>query len=137
MRPVASALAVAAWHAATFHRTFDLAFDEDFSRAAGVNVTAYGTLSAIVLAVVIVVSMRLVGTLLVSALVVFPAVAAMRTCRSFLSVSVCSAALATTGAALGILVSVVAGTPVGSTIVVINIVSFAVCAAAGKWRARA
>lgn len=133
----ALALGVTAWHAATFHRTFDLAFDEDFARAAGVNAGRFNTLSAVVLAVVIVVSMRLVGTLLVSALVVFPAVAAMRVCRSFRAVSVCAALLATAGAAAGILVAVVAGTPVGSTIVALNILSFAVCAAVGRRRDRA
>lgn len=130
------ALCVAVWHVATYHRTFDLAFDEDFARAAGGGAGLFNAASAAVLAVVVVVSMRLVGTLLVSALVVFPAVSAMRTCRSYLSVSVCAAALAVAGAAVGILASVVAGTPVGSTIVVCNVVSFAACAAVGKWRGR-
>ena len=85
-------------------------------------------------AVVIVVSMRLVGALLVSALLVFPAVTAMRLCKSFRSVTIAAALLGTLGALAGILVAILAGTPVGSTIVVANLLLFALCSLAARFR---
>ena len=108
--------------------------DDEFARASGGGVTVFNMFSAVVVAVVIVISMRLVGTLLVSALLVFPAVSALRMCRSYLAVTLCSAILAVSGALAGILVAVVAGTPVGATIVVVNMTVFLVCYVIGRIR---
>ena len=88
---------------------------------------------AVITAVIIVLAMNLVGSLLISALVIFPALSAMRVLRSFLSVTVCSAVLSVFCAAAGILVSILAGTPVGSTIVAANIAAFAVFSLAGRF----
>ena len=88
---------------------------------------------AIIIAVVIVLAMNLVGSLLISALVIFPAVSAMCIFKNFRSVTICAAVLSVTCAAIGILVSVLAGTPVGSTIVAVQIVVFFVFRIIGKF----
>ena len=131
---MALSVAVIAFQALTYHRSFEFAFDEDFARASGGGVTAFNLLSAVVVAVVIVVSMRLVGTLLVSALLVFPAVSALRVCRSYLAVTLCAAVLAVVGVLAGMLAAIVAGTPVGATVVMVNLAVFAICYAIGKIR---
>ena len=115
-----------------YHRIFAVTFDEDFAKAAGVNAELYNLIIAIVIAVIIVVAMSLVGALLISALVVFPALSAMRLFKSFLSVTICSAVISVTCAFLGIVISILAGTPVGSTIVIIDVIAFGICWAAGK-----
>jgi len=117
-----------------YNRIFAVTFDEDFMTATGVSAGAYNLLIAVVIAVVIVLAMRLVGALLISALVIFPALSAMRVFKSFKSVTVCSVAVSVTCAVLGILISVIAGTPVGSTIVAVDIVGFAGFCAAGFLR---
>ncbi len=115
-----------------YNKVFTVTFDEDFSRATGTNAGAYNLLIAIVIAVIIVLAMNLVGSLLISALVIFPALSAMRLFRSFKSVTVCSAVLSVVCAFLGIIISILAGTPVGSTIVAVDAFTFAVCLIAGK-----
>ncbi len=115
-----------------YGRIFSLTFDEDFARATGTRVDACNLLIAVVVAVIIVLAMHLVGSLLISALVVFPALSAMRVCRSFFSVTLCSALLSVSCALLGILVSIAAGTPVGSTIVAADIAAFAAFSLIGK-----
>jgi len=82
--------------------------------------------------VIIVLAMNLVGSLLISALVIFPALSAMRMFKSFRSVTVCSAILSVCCAAFGIIISILAGTPVGSTIVAVDIVAFGIFFFAGK-----
>lgn len=109
-----------------YHRIFDVTFDESFARAVGTNVEAYNLAIAVIIAVIIVLAMNLVGSLLISALIIFPALSAMRVFKSFLSVTVCSAVVSVAGALLGILISILAGTPVGSTIVAVDAVVFAV-----------
>ena len=106
-----------------------MTFDETFSRAAGVNAGAYNLLIAVVIAVIIVLAMNLVGSLLISALVIFPALSAMRIYNSFLKVTICSAVLSVVCAACGMLISIAAGTPVGATIVAADMVVFGVCCA--------
>ena len=91
-----------------------------------------GKVAILIIAVIIVLAMNLVGSLLISALVVFPALSAMRLFRSFLSVTVCAAVLSVLCAAGGLLVSILFGTPVGSTIVAADLVAFALCALAGR-----
>ncbi|MEI3246608.1 MAG: metal ABC transporter permease [Lachnospiraceae bacterium] len=107
-----------------YNRIFAVTFDEDFARAIGVRAGFYNLLIAIVTAVIIVLAMQLVGSLLISALVIFPALSAMRICKSFLGVTVCAAFLAVFCAVTGIVISILAGTPVGSTIVAVQILMF-------------
>ena len=113
---------------------FAVTFDEDFAKAVGTKADLYNLLIAVIVAVVIVLAMNLVGSLLISALVIFPALSAMRLFQNFRSVTVCSAVLSVSCAALGILVSILAGTPVGSTIVAVDILAFLVCSALGRAR---
>ena len=115
-----------------YNKIFAVTFDESFARATGTNAALYNLLIAIVIAVIIVLAMNLVGSLLISALVIFPALSAMRMFKSFLSVTVCAAALSVCCALIGILASVLAGTPVGSTIVGVQIVVFGLSWLAGK-----
>lgn len=107
-----------------YNKIFAVTFDENFSRATGVKADAYNLLVAIMIAVIIVLSMNLVGSLLISALVIFPAISAMRVFNSFKSVTVCSAVLSVVCALFGILISILAGTPVGSTIVAVDVAAF-------------
>ena len=107
-----------------YNKIFAVTFDEDFARASGTRVEAYNLLIAIVIAVIIVLAMNLVGSLLISALIIFPAMSAMRLFRSFRGVTICSAALSVACALLGILISILGGTPVGSTIVAVDIAAF-------------
>ena len=120
-----------------YHRIFAVTFDEDFSMATGLNARAYNLVIAVVIAVIVVLAMNLVGSLLISALIVFPALSAMRVFRSFLSVTVCSALISVACASCGIIVSILAGTPVGSTIVAGNILVFLACALLGRLRGSA
>ncbi len=115
-----------------YNKIFAVTFDENFALSAGTNANAYNLLIAIVIAVIIVLAMNLVGSLLISALVIFPALSAMRVFQNFRAVTICSAVLSVICAFLGILVSIFASTPVGSTIVAVNIVAFALFCAVGK-----
>ena len=115
-----------------YNKIFAVTFDEDFARAAGTRADAYQLLLAVIIAVVIVLAMNLVGSLLISALVIFPALSAMRVFQSFRAVTVCSAVLSVSCAVLGILTAILAGTPVGSTIVAVDILAFALFSAAGR-----
>ncbi|MBO6147083.1 MAG: metal ABC transporter permease [Lachnospiraceae bacterium] len=117
-----------------YNRIFAVTFDESFARASGTAVNAYNLLIAVIIAVVIVLGMNLVGSLLVSALIIFPALSAMRMFKSFLSVTVCSAVLSVVCATVGMLTSIIWGTPVGSTIVAVDIMAFLLFLAAGKMR---
>ena len=120
-----------------YHKIFAVTFDEAFARATGTPANTYNLLIAIIIAVIIVLAMNLVGSLLISALVIFPALSAMRVFKSFRSVTICSGVLSVVCAGLGILIAVLGGTPVGSTIVAVDIVAFALFALAGALRGRA
>lgn len=115
-----------------YHKIFAVTFDEDFAKATGTRAEWYNLCIAVMIAVVIVLAMNLVGSLLISALVIFPAVSAMRVYRSFRSVTLCAAALSVLCAAAGILAAVLLGTPVGSTIVAVNMLVFAVFGMIGR-----
>lgn len=115
-----------------YHKIFAITFDETFARATGVNTGAYNLIIAVVTAVIIVLAMSLVGALLTSALIIFPALSAMRVFRSFRSVMICSATVSVCCAALGILISIAASTPVGATIVLVDLVFFLGFAAVGR-----
>ncbi len=117
-----------------YNKIFAVTFDQDFAAAAGTNAGAYNLLLAVIIAVIIVLAMNLVGSLLISALIIFPALSAMRFFRSFLSVTICSAILSVVCSLAGLLVSIVAGTPVGSTIVAADLAAFIIFCAAGTAR---
>ncbi len=107
-----------------YNKIFAVTFDENFARASGTRVDAYNLLIAAIIAVIIVLAMNLVGSLLISALIIFPAMSSMRLFKSFKAVTICSALLSVTCALLGILISIVGNTPVGSTIVTADIAAF-------------
>ncbi len=107
-----------------YNKIFAVTFDEDFARATGTKAGLYNLLIAIVVAIIIVLAMNLVGSLLISALVIFPALSAMRMFKSFRSVTICAVVLSVLCSLIGILASILAGTPVGSTIVAVQIVAF-------------
>lgn len=114
-----------------YNKIFCVTFDESFALATGTNAKAYNLIIAVIIAVIIVLAMNLVGSLLISALVIFPALSAMRMFGSFKAVTVCSAVLSVVCSLLGILISIVAGTPVGSTIVAVDIVVLAIASLVG------
>ena len=114
-----------------YNKIFAVTFDENFAKATGTKANAYNLLIALIVAVIIVLAMNLVGSLLISALVIFPALSAMRVFKSFKSVTICSAVLSVICAVLGILISILQGTPVGSTIVAVDIVAFVIFSFAG------
>ncbi|MBQ7679338.1 MAG: metal ABC transporter permease [Butyrivibrio sp.] len=125
------ALAVVIIFILFYNKIFAVTFDEDFSRATGIHAASYNLLIAVVIAVIIVLAMNLVGSLLISALVIFPALSAMRLFSSFKMVTISSAVLSVICAFLGMMISILAGTPVGSTIVAANVVAFGICYCAG------
>ena len=107
-----------------YNKIFAVTFDEAFARATGTPADAYNLLLAVLIAVIIVLAMNLVGSLLISALVIFPALSAMRVFSSFKSVILCSAVFSVVCAFLGIVFSILAGTPVGATVVVADMLAF-------------
>ena len=115
-----------------YHKIFAVTFDENFAEATGLHAGRYNLLIAVITAAVIVLAMNLVGSLLISALIIFPALTAMRLFKSFRAVILCSAVLSVVCAAAGIFVSILGSTPVGSTIVAMDIAAFIVCWAVGK-----
>ena len=129
---VALSLLVLAVFVLFYHKLFAVTFDEGFARATGLPVPAYNLLIAVIVAVIIVLAMNLVGSLLISALVVFPALSAMRLFRSFRAVTVCAAVVSVVCALAGMLVSILAETPVGSTIVTADIAAFALFCLLGR-----
>ena len=110
-----------------YNKIFAVTFDEAFAKATGIPADRYNLLIAVVIAVIIVLAMNLVGSL-----VIFPALSAMRLFGSFRGVTICSAVISVICAASGIIISILAGTPVGSTIVAVDILAFAICFIAGK-----
>ena len=107
-----------------YHKIFSITFDENFAKAIGIRTSMYNLLIAVITAVIIVLAMNLVGSLLTSALIIFPALSAMRIFKTFFSVTLCSVLLSVFCAFFGILLSILAGTPVGSTIVAVDITAF-------------
>jgi len=120
-----------------YNRIFSVTFDENFAKAGGAHTNAMNLFIAVIIAVIIVVSMKLVGSLLVSALIIFPALSAMRVFKSFLSVTICSAVFSVLCTLVGLLISILIGTPVGSTIVAADIVGFLAFYGIGMIRGRA
>lgn len=117
-----------------YNKIFAVTFDENFAKAVGIKVKFYNLLIAVMIAVVIVLAMNLVGSLLISALVIFPALSAMRVYQSFRTVIICAVLLSVCCAALGIFTAVLAGTPVGSTIVTVDMAAFLLFSIIGRLR---
>ena len=107
-----------------YNKIFAVTFDESFCKASGINANAYNLVIALITATIIVLAMNLVGSLLISALIIFPALSAMRLFRSFRGVILCSAIISVICAAVGIVLSILFSTPVGSTIVTADIAVF-------------
>jgi zinc transport system permease protein len=121
---VAMSVIVVAVFLIFYNKIFAVTFDESFAKATGVRSDMYNLLIAVVIAVIIVIAMNFVGSLLISALIIFPALSAMRVFKSFRSVIICSVVISLLCAASGIIISILAGTPVGSTIVSADICVF-------------
>lgn len=121
---IAMSILVIAVFVLFYNKIFSVTFDENFTTATGTNANLYNLLIAVVTAVIIVLAMNLVGSLLISALVIFPALSAMRVFKSFKAVIICAALNSVICATIGLLISIIAGTPVGSTIVAVDIVAF-------------
>ena len=117
-----------------YNKIFSVTFDEDFAKATGTPAEGYNLLIAVVIAVIIVLAMNLVGSLLISALVIFPALSAMRIFKSFKAVTIFSAVLSVVCALSGLIVSILADTPVGSTIVAVDALAFFVCCIGGLFK---
>jgi zinc transport system permease protein len=117
-----------------YHKIFSVTFDESFAKATGINSGAYNMLTAVISAVIIVLAMKLVGSLLISALIIFPALSAMRVYKNFMSVIICSGIISIVGAVLGILISLLVSTPIGATVVTVYIFVFLMFFAVGAIR---
>lgn len=117
-----------------YNKIFAVTFDENFAQAVGTHASIYNLVIAIIIAVIIVLAMNLVGSLLISALVIFPALSSMRLFRSFKSVTICSAVISVFCAVSGLVISILAETPVGSTIVAADLVVFLLFCLIGKFR---
>lgn len=112
-----------------YNKLFAVTFDENFSKATGINADLYNLIIAVITALIIVLAMSLVGSLLISALIIFPSITAMRIFKSFKSVIICSAVISVVCAGSGFIISLICGTPVGATIVSANILVFFVFSA--------
>ena len=117
---------------AFYPRLFAVTFDETFAKATGTRAELYNTLLAVLTAVTVVLGMRMMGALLISSLIIFPALSAMRVCRSFKAVVLCAAAISVVCFVAGVIASYFLETPTGASIVVANLLSFGVCGLAGK-----
>ena len=121
---VVLAAAVLTLYIIFYHKIFAITFDENFARATGVKAGWYNMLIALLTAITIVLGMRLMGTLLISSLVIFPALTSMRILKSFRSVVICSAVLSVLCFLIGIFFSYIWSTPTGASIVCVNIAAF-------------
>jgi len=115
-----------------YPRIFAVTFDETFSRATGTKADVYNTLLAVLTAVTVVLGMRMMGALLISSLIIFPALSAMRVCKSFKSVVLCSALISVVCFLIGITASYFLETPTGASIVVADLAAFGIFSLLGK-----
>lgn len=115
-----------------YNKIFAVTFDENFAKATGVNTSAYNLLIAVITAVIIVLAMNLVGALLTSALMIFPALSAMRVFHTFRQVAICSAVIAVVSSAAGVLISIILSSPVGATIVIGDLIVYGGFCLAGR-----
>ena len=126
-------LVVVAFCVVFYHRIFSVTFDESFASATGIRCNLYKILLSVIIAVVIVLSMQLVGSLLISALIVFPVLSTERIFKSFLSVVIASGVVGVFCAVAGIIASIILSTPIGATVVCINVIVFAVFVIIGRF----
>ena len=131
---VGLSVAVIGFFVIFYHKIFAVTFDEGFATSSGVKVRAYNFLIAAISGVVIVLAMKLVGALLISSLIIFPALSAMRVFRSFRSVVICSAVISVVGSLTGLLAALLLSTPTGASVAVVHIVIFMVFTVVGKLR---
>jgi len=117
-----------------YRRIFTVTFDEAFARATGLNAGLYNTLIAVLTAVTIVLGMRLMGAMLISSLVIFPALTAMRICKSFRAVPLTAAAVSLVSFFIGMSVSYLLSTPAGASVVLVNAVMFLLFSLAARLR---
>ena len=110
-----------------YHQIFAVTFDESFSRATGVKVGLYNTLLSVLTALTIVLGMRMMGAMLISSLVIFPALSAMRVLKSFRGVVICSGCISVASFCVGLTSSYLLGTPVGASVVLVDLAVFLVC----------
>ena len=129
---VALSLAVLALFLLFYPRIFAVTFDETFSRATGVRAGAYNSLLAVLTAVTVVLGMRMMGALLISSLIIFPALSAMRLCRSFKGVVLFAAAVSVCCFTAGLIASYFLETPTGASIVLADLLVFALCSLARR-----
>lgn len=122
---------VLAVYALFYNKIFTVTFDENFSKATGINSDGYNLMIAVITAIIIVIAMNLVGSLLISALIIFPALSAMRVFKSFRSVTICSAVISVICAGTGIILSILFSTPVGATIVTADLGAFIIFSIVG------
>lgn len=115
-----------------YYKIFSISFDESFAKATGTKTDVYNLCIAIVTAVVIVIGMKLAGALLISALIVFPAMSAMKVCKSFKFTLIVAATISVICSIFGVLLSIVLETPVGATIAAIDILAYGVFAIVGR-----
>jgi len=116
-----------------YNKIFAVTFDESFAQAVGTHAGIYNLVISIIIAVIIVLAMNLVGSLLISALIIFPALSAMRVFKSFKTVTICSAIISLFCSVSGLLISILAGTPVGSTIVAADLIVFILFCFTGRF----
>ena len=121
---VIMSLLVVGFYIFFYNRIFAVTFDENFMKATGSKAEVYNLFIAVITAIIIVLAMKLVGSLLISALLIFPALSAMRVMVSFKGVVIYSAILSVLGALVGIVLSILFSTPVGATVVVMDILIF-------------
>ena len=110
-----------------YRHIFAITFDEEFASSSGINVEKYNLFIAVMIAVIIVLAMNLVGSLLISALIVFPSLSAMCVADKYRNVIIISSLISVITTAVGILIAIIFSTPVGATIVAVEIVSYFIC----------
>ena len=125
-------LAVLALFCLFYPRIFAVTFDETFARATGTRAELYNTLLAVLTAVTVVLGMRMMGALLISSLIIFPALSAMKLCRSFRSVILCAALLSVLCFVFGMIASYAFETPSGASVVAADLIAFALCSLFGR-----
>ena len=131
---VGLSVAVIGFFVIFYHKIFAVTFDEGFATSSGIRVRGYNFLIAAISGVVIVLAMKLVGALLISSLIIFPALSAMRVFRSFRAVVLCSAVISVVGSLTGLLCALLLSTPTGASVAVVHIVIFLVFTLIGKLR---
>ena len=115
-----------------YNRIFAVTFDEDFATATGTRVGFYNTVSAIAVGITVVLAMSMLGALLASALIIFPALSAMRLFKTFKGVTICAVVISLLSAAIGVIVSLLFATAIGPTVVVADLAVFIICCLVGK-----